>query len=281
MSVAPLAMLMFVLVALAAIAIAAAVSGLRPFDILRQSARLAPEIARLRPRIALSAVGFYSAQQIAPPVIVRYVSSNLFVTLALIVLVQAASVYALAHVAYRLHRGLIYAEWRPGLSWGRRERRMALYVLSGWALIGFISRAPALAPFRFTPAAALLVGAAVSVLALFVKVALALMGPAASLDDPAPLRRSIASAAREPAGVFAVVAIAQAMLTLVSLAFGLIDEWASGVAIAAYGVAALSVIAATYVFAVTELALVIALTRAWEDVYEPETRYAAHNAMWL
>lgn len=273
--------LAFDLVVLIVVGVATAVSGLRPYGIIAQSARQAIDVVRFRSRLALVALSLFVLQAAAPRLIVRFSTSNLWGVVAILFLVEALSIYALAHVAFRLHRGLIYGEWRQGLTWGGRERRMAIYVLCGWALVTVIGHLPIPAPPWIAPALAPLFAAALSVCAFLAKMLLALMGPAASLDDPKPLRRSISSVAHEPAGVFAVVAMMRLMLALLTLVFGLVVEMSSGVAIARWGAVGLSLVAATYVFILSEFALVIALTRTWEDHYEAETRYAAHNVTWL
>ncbi|MDR3424158.1 MAG: hypothetical protein P4M13_03640, partial [Alphaproteobacteria bacterium] len=98
------------------------------------------------------------------------------------------------------------------------------------------------------------------------------------LDDPKPLRRSIASVYLEPVAAFSLVMMIRLGVELLNQGFGLLPAEPLGLAILR---AAITLVAATFAYILSEFALVILLTRIWEDRYEPETRYAAHNLNWF
>jgi len=274
----PFIVTIIVLLALAALGVAAGVSAPAPYGIIRESWRQTLDVFRYRSLLPLFAFALFFVQIAAPLAINLYPPENQWVAAAFLVLAQALVTYALAHVAYRLHRGLIYGEWAAGLSFGARERRMALYVLASWFFVTILSHLPIPAPPLIAPAVAPILGAALWLQAFVVKVLFALIGPAASLDDPKPLRRSIASVWREPAAIFAIVVIVQLTLTFLNAVFSLATGASLGLAILRGGI---TLLATTFFYILSEFALVIVLTRVWEDQYEPETRYAAHNLNWL
>jgi hypothetical protein len=273
--------LIFVVLCVGALGVVAFFSGIRPYGVIRESWRQTFLAARDHTRLVVWALLAFSALEIANPLIVRFLRVDPRIVALTLVLVQGVVLYLLAHIAYRLHRGLIYREWRPGLTFGRRERRMALYVLFAWALTAAIGHAPVPASPSVPPELGWAIGLALSIVAFAIKVALALVGPAASLDDPAPLRRSMASLRREPAGILTIVVAIVVMLQIVEQAFRLGIEAFADVRFLPWMVAPALAIAFACVFILAEFALVIALTRTWEDVYEPETRHAAHNLDWL
>jgi len=256
-------------------------SWLRPLGIVVEGWRQTANLLRRRSPLPLYVFGFLGAQRLAPLLIASRPAAAPWVAVVLLVLIKALVVYALAHVAYRLHRGLIYGEWDRGLTWGERERRMALYVLFAWTIATIVGNLPIPAPpsvpqLLVTPFA---LGLAIATFVL--KTFLALTGPAASLDDPAPLRQSVKSIFREPVGIFCLVASIALMMEILKQVFGLALRASSAVTLLHGAVVGLSLLAEALVFIVAEFALVIALTRTWEDVYEPETRSAAHNLNWL
>ena len=249
-----------------------------PYNIFAESWRQAIELVRRRPKLAIFALLLFLGQLAAPLLIARYAPKHSWVAAGVLVGVQALLIYVLAHVAYRLHRGLIYGDWKQGLNFGTRERRMALYVVAGWFVVAVLARLPVpTAPF-IHPILTSAIGAGLSLLAFVVKVFLSLMGPAASLDDPTPLRRSLTSVAREPVAAFAIFTMIYLSVFLLNQLFNLI---AIRMPTLAGLSAALALSATTFFFILAEFALVILLTRVSEDQYEPETRYAAHNLNWF
>jgi hypothetical protein len=267
-----------VLLGIAALGVAAVLSAPKPYGIILESWRQSVDLLRLRSRLALYVLGLFIVQLGAPLLIALHPPKNPWIAAGFLVCVQSLVIYALAHVGYRLHRGLIYNEWQAGVSWGARERRMALYVLVSWFVTIALARLPIPAPPFVGPVWMAIIGAAMWLLTFVVKVFLALVGPAASLDDPKPLRQSIASVFREPVAVFSLVMMIRLGVELLNQAFGLLPAGPLGLAILR---AAITLIAATFAYILSEFALVILLTRVWEDRYEPETRYAAHNLNWF
>ena len=280
MNGAPFDALMLALFCLALISATGVLSELRPFQIVGQGARQCLQLLREGNRLPLYAFVFLTFQELAPSFIAAH-GVQLWTAIGIVILVKSLSVYALAHVAYRLHRGLIYKEWVKGLSWGRQERRMALYVLLGWSLVTLAGNFPMPAAFHRGPTSDLLAGVMISISVFILKTFLALIGPAASLGDPKPLRRSISSVVREPAGIFSLVALIRLMLELLRQAFGLATGALAGFEIGQWLIMLASQGAMMFLFVLSEFAVVIALTRTWEDHYEDETRHAAHNLDWL
>src|SRR5271165_5196705 len=276
----PFDALMLGLFCLALVGATGVLSELRPFQIVGESARQCLQLLRDRSRLPLYASGFLTFQAVAPSFIALH-RVQLWIAIAVVILVQALSVYALAHVAYRLHRGLIYKEWAKGLTWGRQERRMALYVLFGWSLVTLAGNFPVPAAFHRGPTLHLLAGVTISISVFILKTFLTLIGPAASLGAPKPLWRSIASVVREPAGIFSLVALIRLMLELLRQVFGLAMGALAGFEIAQWLIMLASQGAMTFLFVLSEFAIVIALTRTWDDHYETETRHAAHNLNWF
>ena len=109
---------------------------------------------------------------------------------------------------------------------------------------------------------------------------LALVGPAASLDERRPIRTSLRTALREPISVLVII-------IGVSLQIGFVVELANLALSHCQDISILRYLAPPIVWAfmalvlfMSEFALVIFLTRAWEDRYEADTRGAAHNFRW-
>lgn len=267
-----------VLLGITALGVAAVLSPPKPYGIILESWRQSVALLRFRSRLALYVLGLFIIQLGAPLLIALHPPKNLWVAAGFLVCVQSLVIYALAHVGYRLHRGLIYHEWQAGVSWGARERRMALYVLACWIVTIALGRLPIPAPALVGPVWTSIIGAVMWLLTFVVKVLLAMVGPAASLDDPNPLRRSIASVFREPVAAFSLVTMIRLGVELLNQAFDLLPAEPLGLAILR---AAITLFAATFAYILAEFALVILLTRVWEDRYEPQTRYAAHNLNWF
>jgi hypothetical protein len=272
------AVMIFVLLGLAVLGVAAVLSRPGPYGIILESWRQTIELLRYRRRLALYAIGFFIIQQASPPLVALYMSPKLWVGAGILFCVQALVIYALAHVAYRLHRGLIYNEWKEGLTWGDRERRMALYVLASWLVLAILGHMPIPVTPRVSPIFVSIIGKTIWILTFVLKVLLALMGPAASLDDPKPLRRSISSVFRQPVAVFSVVIMIRLIVELMNQAFAMATGESMELLILR---GASTLIATTFVFILAEFALVILVTRIWENRYEPETRHAAHNLNWF
>jgi len=277
----PLALTFFAVPALAALAVAGFGSFLRPFGIILESWRQTVDLLRYRYRLALYAFGFFAVQRLAAPLISFFPGTRLWVAVALAVLVKALVVSALAHVAYRLHRGLILGEWDRGLSFGAGERRMALYVLLTWVVVTMVGNSPIPAPPSVPHFFVLPLAVTVWTADLVLKGLLALTGPAASLDDATPLWRSVRSAFQEPSGIFSLVVMVRLIMEIFSQAIWVLSRVFPDRPIFAGTIICLSVVGETVIFLLAEFALVIALTRTWEDLYEPDTRRAAHNLDWL
>ena len=258
--------LIFIALCVGALGIAAILSAIQPYGVIRESGRQMVLAARNHTRLVVWALVAFSALEIASPLTARYVRIDPRIVALTLLVVQGVVLYLLAHIAYRLHRGLIYGEWKAGLTFGRQERRMALYVLFAWALTTVIAHAPVPAPPHISPELAQAIGIALWVAAFATKVLLALVGPAASLGDPAPLRRSIASLRQEPVGILSVVVMIALMLQIVEAAFRLGTGALAGFQFLPWMCAPPLVVAFTCVFVLAEFALVIALTRTWEDI---------------
>jgi hypothetical protein len=263
------------------LAIAAVLSHVHPYGILRESWRQTIMAARPQWRLFLWALLAFVIMTAAHPLLLRFARPDFRLVTIAHVVIQGVVVYFLAHIAYRIHRGLIHSEWKPGLTFGRRERRMALYVLFVWAVTTTIAHLPIPAPPVIPKEVVPFIGLALWIIAFAVKALLAVAGPAASLDDPAPLRRSIATLRKEPVGALTVVVAVALILQLAEQTFRLVAGLLAGHAKLQWASAASLVGVFTFMFIFAEFALVIVLTRSWEDLYEAETRYAPHNTDWL
>jgi hypothetical protein len=78
--------------------------------------------------------------------------------------------------------------------------------------------------------------------------------------------------------IFAIVVIVQLTVAFLNAVFGLATGASLELAILR---GAITLFVTTCFYILSEFALVIALTRVWENHYEPETRYAPHNLNWL
>src|SRR5450631_3547142 len=127
----PLELIIVTLLVVMTLGFAAWHSMPAPYNIFAESWRQAIELLRRRPKMALYALVLFVAQLAAPLLIAHYAQKHSWVAAGLLICVQALLIYVLAHIACHLHRGLIYREWKEGLNFGPRERRMALYVVAG------------------------------------------------------------------------------------------------------------------------------------------------------
>lgn len=265
------------LLALTILLVAATRSYERPYNIIGESWRQTILLLRARPQWLSYAFFLYLVQMILSALLFSAPISVLS-KIASSIAVQAVVVFALAHIALRLHRGLICDEWPRFPLLGARERRMALYVLLCSAIIGVAGHLPL--PVISAEISAIL-GNLVSVLILLTHAALATCGPAASLDDPQPLRRAIASFRRAPVTVLTVVFVFQFIGETIGQILTVAYHFSGDAWIVGLLSRPVTLLAQTFFFAMSEFALVILLTRIWENQYEPETRYAAHNLGWV
>ncbi|MDE2579133.1 MAG: hypothetical protein KGL46_10030 [Hyphomicrobiales bacterium] len=280
MSKMPIELALVAVVLLAGVAVAAFFAPARPYNILRESARIALRLIAQRPLLYLFALALFIVQQAAPLALAQAFALGEWTPIVIGAVLQGALIYVLAHIAYRLHRGVIFREWKPGVTWGRAENRMGLWVLGGWAAVAALRNFPIPPPPVLSLTTAQIAAGIVVVLVFVLKAALALVGPAASLGDPAPLSRSIASFRQEPASVLAIIiGIGLAADLGVSLIFMLPQHLPKDMLVD-LAIRALLVCLMTFVFVLSEIALVIALTRIWEDHYDSDTRNAAHNFDW-
>ena len=273
----PSVITVLVLLALAILLVAATRSYERPYNIIGESYRQTVLLLRTRPQWLFYSFVIYLVQMILP---IGLFSAPISVVgkIAGSIVLQALFIFVLAHIALRLHRGLIRDEWPSFPISGARERRMALYVLLCWAIVGVVGQLPF--PVISEDISAVL-GTLVSLLTLATKAALATCGPAASLDDPQPLRRAIASFRRAPVTVLTVVFVFQFIGDTIGQVFAVADHFSGHAWIVGLLSRPVTLVAQTFFFAMSEFALVILLTRIWENQYEPETRYAAHNLGWV
>ena len=270
------------LVALAAIlglGIAGFYASPRPYNILAESWLRAVECLRRRPALFAWACGLFAAQEIAP-LLISHAPAPPWSLYAALLVAQTVVIYALAHVALRVHRGLILGEWAPGVSWGRREHRMAMYVVLCWLAIGAFRHILIPAPPAISPAAFQYAGAVIALLSFVMKAALALTGPAASLDDPRPVSRAVRSFVRQPVGVSLVVMTIGFAADLANEAFKLFLRPLSDSPLFQVSLDCVVVGLMAFLLLLSEFAVAIALTRIWEDHYEPDTRSSAHNFNW-
>ena len=262
------------------LAIAGFFSSPRPYNIVGESWRQSVACLRARPILFAYAWGLFALQEIMPLLLSYAPWPQAWQLLAILLAIQTAVIYALAHVALRLHRGLILGEWAPGVTWGRRERRMALYVVLVWLAISALRHVLIPAPPTISEAAFQYLAAAIAFLSFLAKAALVLTGPAASLDDPRPLSRAVRSFLREPVAILLIVLAIGFLGDIANDILRLFVRPLSASLMFQFALDLVVVSMMAFVLFLSEFAIVIALTRIWEDHYEPETRRAAHNFTW-
>ena len=267
------------LLAVAGLFVAAFLSYERPYNILRESWRQTIVLLRNRPKWLVYAFGIY-ALQAALSSIVFSAPISVISKILLSIVVQASAIFTLAHVALRLHRGLICNEWQSSLIAGVRERRMALYVLACWVIFGILGHLPIPSPPSIAPKWSIVLGFGVYLLVLTAKAALMSCGPAASLDDPQPMRRAIVSFRRAPVAMLTIIFTVGFLAETVGQVLEVANYFSGHAWIVGMLSRPIILLAQTFLFAFSEFALVILLTRIWEDHYEPQTRYAPHNLSW-
>ncbi|QEN85715.1 hypothetical protein FZC33_05635 [Labrys sp. KNU-23] len=276
----PIEVSLVIFVILVAIGIAGFFASSRPYNIFAESWRQAFVTILRQPGLFLAAWLIFAIQELVPPLSFLVAWPSGLVQIGALVAFHALMTYLLARVALRLHRGLIHGEWRPIIPTGARARRMGFYVLLCWAVIGMLKHPPL--PSSPMPYEQLVRGAVLLSYALgFLATAgLALVGPAASLDERRPIRTSLRTAWREPISILVII-------IGIGLQIGFVMEGAN-LALSHYPqIGELRLVAAPIVWAfmalvlfMSEFALVIFLTRVWEDRYEENTRDAAHNFNW-
>ncbi|MDZ5454223.1 hypothetical protein [Labrys sp. ZIDIC5] len=269
-----------VFVILVGIGIAGFFASSRPYNIFAESWRQAFATILRQPGLFLAAWLIFAIQELVPPMSFLVAWSSGLVQIGLLIAFHALTTYLLARIALRLHRGLILDEWRPVLATGARARRMGFYVLLCWAIIGLLKHPPLPnppVPHEQLVRAAVLLSYALGFMAT---IGLALVGPAASLDERQPIRTSLRTVLREPISMLVII-------IGISLQIGLVMEGAN-LALSHYPqIGDMRLLAAPIIWAfmalvlfMSEFALVIFLTRMWEDRYEEDTRNAAHNFNW-
>ncbi|PRH89228.1 hypothetical protein C5L14_01135 [Labrys okinawensis] len=271
---------LIIFVILMAIGIAGFFASSRPYNIFAESWRQAGMTIIRQPVLFLAAWLIFAVQELVPPMSFLVAWPSGLVQVGLLIAFHAMTTYLLARIALRLHRGLIHDEWRPVFPTGGRARRMGFYVLVCWAVIGLLKHPPLpgapVAHEQLVRGAILLSYA----LGFMATAGLALVGPAASLDERRPIRTSLRTALREPITLLVII-------IGISLQIGLVME-AANLALSRYPqIGGFRLLAAPVVWAfmalvlfMSEFALVIFLTRVWEDRYEEDTRNAAHNFNW-
>lgn len=275
-----LAFSIIVIVVSAAILGRAWFSEIRPFDILRQSFIRLPVFVRMRWRLSLTILFACLLLPFGSLVIGGLIRPPVFRTVAGLIW-QGLFTAFLALIAIRVHRGLVKSEIIDGLRLGPRERRMAAYVVAVWLAMSIIKLIPIAALEAGAPfAVARILEALATPLTILSTAAFVLVGPAASFDDPNPLRTALASFKAQPFAILAIVLLTQLMwslgglsLAMVAMGFGL-DSPLQAVTIG------LSIALIGAVFIVSEQALAIALTRVRENVYDDDTRGRDYNADW-
>lgn len=252
----------------------------RPYNILGESWRQTFATIRRRPGLFLAAWLFFAIQETVPPATFLIAWPFGLLQVGVLLVFYATMTYLLAHIALRLHRGLILGEWSPLLPTGARARRMGFYVLLCWAVIGLLKHPP----LPNSPLSHDLIMRGIllssSALSLAATVGFAVVGPAASLDERRPIRTSLRTALQDPVSLLVII-------IGVSMQIGLVMEVAR-LALSNYSqIGDLRMLAAPIVWAfmalilfMSEFSLVIFLTRVWEDRYEEDTRNAAHNFNW-
>ncbi len=262
------------------VAVAAAFALERPYNIVAESWRQTTSLLLRRPSLFFAALAIFALRAVLSFGLMR-APVNVLSKFAINIILQACIIIALAHVALRLHRGLIRNEWLSVFTSGRREWRMAFYVLCCWALLGVVGGLPLPAPPMVSKDMAGLMGVSLSMIVVFLKSALLLGGPAASLDEPHPLRRALDSFRRAPVSMFALILITGFLGDTIGETMNALRFFTHGSQVVFFLSRPLVLFAQTFLFALSEFALVILLTRICEDRYELETRNAAHNFNWL
>lgn len=269
-----------IFVILVGIGIAGFFASARPYNIFVESWRQAFVTILRQPGLFFAAWLIFAIQELVPPMSFLVAWSSGLIQIGLLIAFHALTTYLLARIALRLHRGLIHGEWRPVITTGARARRMGFYVLLCWAVIGVLKHPPL--PGSPVPYEQFVRGAVMLSYALgFIATAgLALVGPAASLDERRPIRTSLRTAWREPVSILVII-------IGISLQIGFVMEGANLALSHFPQVGDLRLLAAPIIWAfmalvlfMSEFSLVMFLTRVWEDRYEEDTRNAAHNFNW-
>lgn len=255
-------------------------SEIRPFDILRQSLVRLPGFVRSRWRLSLMILLACLLLPFGSLVAGGLIRLPALRTGAGLIW-QGLFTALLALIAIRIHRGLIKREIIDGLRFGHRERRMVAYVIAVWLAMTILKLIPIAALEAGAPfAAARILEALTTPLSILLTAALVLVGPAASLDDPTPLRTAISSFRAQPLAILAIVLLTQLMWGLGGLALALV---ATGIGIDSplqVVTIGFSIALIAAVFIVSEQALAIALTRVRLNVYDEDTRGRDYNADW-
>ncbi|WP_448956414.1 hypothetical protein [Labrys neptuniae] len=276
----PIELSLIVFVILVGIGIAGFFASSRPYNIFAESWRKALVTVVRQPVLFLAAWLIFACQEVVPPASFLVTWPSGLTQIGLVIAFQALMTYLLARVALRLHRGIIHEEWSPVWPTGARARRMGFFVLACWAVIGVLKHPPlpsAPVPHEQLVRAAILLSYALGFLAT---AGLALVGPAASLDERRPIRTSLQTALREPISILVII-------VGISLQIGFAMGGANLLVSNYSQIGDLRMLAAPIVWAfmalilfMSEFSLVIFLTRVWEDRYEEDTRNAAHNFNW-
>jgi len=275
-----LAFLLILAVASLAVLIRAYFSRIDPFGIVRVAIGRLPGLVREQPLVVATAFLPFLAAPLGT--VISQAAGEHWALRALTSLAwQSLWSGLLALVAVRVHRRIIFRDHSNRILIGRRERRMALYVVSALVAIALVRLVPyAAAAFLGAKGAALsLAQAAAFCLSWALVVLFAYVGPSASFDDPAPFAVSRTSVVAQPIASVTLVLVSQLLLGMIGLAmtsvvvFGQLNLLLIGL------VAIVAVAAMVATFLVAETAMAIALTRIRENVYD-DTRAREYNADW-
>ncbi|MHB2169112.1 hypothetical protein [Alsobacter sp. R-9] len=275
-----LALSLIVLLATAGILLRAWFSPIRPFNIVSVSVRQATVFIRQQWAVAL----FLMLPTFATPfggIVASLSTTSTPLRFLIALLWQFVCAAGMALVAIRIHRGLVKRERGNRILLGRREARMIGFVLTALALIVAIRLVPFLADGIVGGLPLRLIELGSNLAAWVVTISLCYVGPAASLDDKAPVAASLFSFRTEVFATAALVIVLQGINSTAFFAIGALLSL-SGINVLILTIASLIITLLLWMtFIISENALVIALTRIRENVYESDTRGRDYNADWF
>lgn len=255
-------------------------SEIRPFGIVKEAARQCPAIVRRQPVVVL---WLFLPVFLAPlgAVLAQGWATWWLPRLALGTAWQVACTVMLALAAVRLHRGIIYRDYTNRIRVGRRELRMAAFVVGAVLVIACVRFVPTVtqATLALPRVVLTVVDLSAFVLSWALVAWFAYVGPAASFDERRPFAVSATCLRTQPVGTVALVLLTQALLGLAGLAMTstiLLGQVSDIVVVLALFATATAMVA---IFVISETAMAIGLTRIRENAYD-DTRSRDHNADW-
>ena len=248
--------------------------------ILREAGRLFVELARERSLLLAAATLAVFARPLGSFAIAASVGAAGLWPFVLDQALMLVTHLALALVALRLHRRIVFDDRSPLWTFGCREIRMLIFAAAVWAILDLLRFLPLAAIFgltRFWPPQTIMplmgyVQIGISVLGLVLQTLLAMTGPSVSLDDPQPLRRSLKTArwCFIPVATFVILLSGPGFVLnfLAMQAHGLLAPTAANahLALSLFHIV-VSYLATAVCFVIVELTIARMMTKVWLGKY--------------